>query len=409
MSERLDLTGPAQPAEAAELAELSEQIYRLIDAELPAACALRREIHANPRLSGEEQDTADLICANIGIDFTGIAETGAYTRLGPESGPAIAVRGEMDALPVEEETGVSWASTNGAMHACGHDVHMAGLAAFVRAAKQLRLPVALLPILQPREEKHPSGAYDVRESGLFDAQNVAYAIGVHVHPGVAKGAVATGAGVVNAEAGVLKIRVHGQGGHGAYPHLSRDVVAPLAAIAAGIHEVVRRTVDPMHPALVSVGQMIADGGAANVLPNEGLIHATIRTTRREDTLRLVEALRAMTEQTAAAYNVSGDLEYIFGEPVLANDAALSVAMDQILREKGLEVAAPMRSLGADDFAFFSDAVPSVMAFVGTRAADDTDFLPLHNPRFLPDEDAVRRVAYTMAAGYLAGAELLLAE
>ena len=152
--------------------DFANNLYLLIDSELPAATELRRQLHQNPCVSGQEQPTTDAVISHIGLDFTAVAETGAYHRLaasttsgsahglGSQSGalphplPAVALRGELDALPVTEQTGVPWAATNGAMHACGHDVHLAGLAALVRAAKQLDLPVAMLPILQSREESY---------------------------------------------------------------------------------------------------------------------------------------------------------------------------------------------------------------------------------------------------------------
>lgn len=420
------------------LDDFANNLYRLIDSELPAAAELRRQLHHNPCVSGQEQPTTDAVISHIGLDFTGVAETGAYRRLeavaaGSINGclsdsqaenetrpaPAVALRGELDALPVTEQTGVPWAATNGAMHACGHDVHLAGLAALVRAAKQLDLPVAMLPILQPREESYPSGASDIKDSGLFERENVRFAIGAHVHPGVASGSIATGTGAVNAAAGELHFKITGKSGHGAYPHKSFDVVAPTAQIALGINEVARRTLDPMQPALVSVGQLLIDSGAPNVLPDTGTISATIRTTGLGDAEQLVGALRDFASQVAAAYGASAELQYIEGEPVLFNDGELCAVMDQRLTAAGLQVAPPMRSLGADDFSFFSAAVPSVMAFVGTgrtsdqvaagQNAEQSEFVPLHDPRFLPDDDAIRRVAYTLAAGYLAAAELLLAE
>ena len=185
--------------------------------EIEGAKELRRALHMNPRLSGEESDTTRRVGEAMGISITSIAGTGGWGRVGPCDGPAVALRGELDALPMEEQTGLEWASTNGVMHACGHDVHLAALTAVVRAAKKVRLPYGLVPVLQPREEAYPSGALDVRESGLFIQQSIAHAIGVHVHPGVGVGAVSTGAGFVNADASEIKITLKGQGGHGAYP------------------------------------------------------------------------------------------------------------------------------------------------------------------------------------------------
>ena len=164
-----------------DFSELLDNWLDRLRAQLPAAHALRRAIHANPRVSGDEQATTDAIAQAMGIELDPVAETGAITRLGPTTGPSVALRGELDALPVKEETGVEWASTSGAMHACGHDVHLAALTAVVRAAVDLDLPYGLVPFLQPREETYPSGAQDIKNSGRFADLQVAHAIGAHVH------------------------------------------------------------------------------------------------------------------------------------------------------------------------------------------------------------------------------------
>ncbi|QDZ42874.1 M20 family metallopeptidase [Corynebacterium sp. sy039] len=392
---------------ARDLDSFADKFYELLSAEIGMAQELRKRLHQNPRVSGEESETTQEIIAYTGCEFSTIATTGAYTRIGKKTGPAVAIRGELDALAITEKTGVTWAATNGAMHACGHDVHLAALGAVIRAARQIDLPVALVPILQPREETYPSGALDIKKSGIFEQQNIQYAIGAHVHPSLPCGSVATGAGVVNAAAAEVHFSISGQGGHGAYPHKAKDIVAPTAQIALAIPEVVRRTLDPMNPALVSVGQMIVDSGGANVLPETGKITATMRTTRKNDAETLVQALSELAQGIASAYGVVAKLEYRQGEPVLHNAEELCKEMDVFLRQAGLELAPPMRSLGADDFSFFSAAVPSVMAFVGT-GSEHNMHIHLHDARFLPDEDAVRRVALTMASGYLGAARKILA-
>ncbi|RRJ88295.1 amidohydrolase [Gulosibacter macacae] len=392
-----------------DLSTLARQWHEALVAEGEFARAFRRELHATPRVSGDEADTRDRFAQATGLTVRHVADTGGIGRLGPASGPAIAIRGELDALPVVEATGVEFASTTGNMHACGHDVHLAALAALVRAASTLELPYALIPVLQPREEAYPSGALDIQRSGVLADEGVVHAIGAHVHPRVPRGSVATGAGAVNAAAGELEVIVTGKGGHGAYPHHASDVVAALSSIALGLPEVVRRTVDPLAPALLSVGRLIADSGAANVLPAEGRLLATVRTTGIGDAQRIADAVARFAEGQAASYGVTATTRHTEGEPVLANDAALSQAIDRLLPGFGLVPAEPMRSLGADDFSFFSEEFPSVMCFVGVGDADDLMAGPsLHDSTFLPDEDAVLRVANTMLAGYLAAVESIRA-
>lgn len=386
-------------------AQLLAQLVTEIENEREFALQLRRELHQHPRLSGDEADSRDRIARATELDFTPVAETGGYCRFGPADGPAVAIRGELDALPVSEQTGLSWAATNGAMHACGHDVHMAALATFVRAAKRVTLPYAVVPLLQPREEAYPSGASDICDSGVLDTLNVAHVIGAHVHPRVLAGQVATGAGAVNAASGEIRIEVEGRTGHGAYPHDAADVASALAAIALGLPEVLRRTVNPLFPALLSVGRMVADSGAANVLPGKGTLHAMLRTTQNEDAAVIGDAVAEFARHQAEAYGVTAATTVVQGEPVLFNDAALCDALESRLPEAELAVAPAMRSLGADDFSFYSQQYPSTMSFVGVATPDTVEDGPsLHDATFLPDDDAVLRVAKTMACGYVAAVQ-----
>lgn len=381
---------------------LIQQWLDALGTELDGAKDLRKALHRAPQVSGDERETAELVAKAMEIEVARSAETGGVGRIGPESGPAIGLRGELDALPVIEATGVEWASSNGAMHACGHDVHLAALAAVVRAAKSLDLPYGLAAVLQPREEAYPSGAHDLVNEHVLERYGITHMIGAHVHPGVPVGSVATGGGFVNAAAGELDIRVMGRGGHGAYPHKGVDVATAVAQIVTGIPETLRRNINPMDPSLVSVGTIHVGSGASNVLPKYGRIFATIRTTSSAEGRRLAGAIASFAEHQALAFGCTAELTHTEGEPALINDAELAGQMDLALETLGLDHTEPMRSLGADDFSFYGEAVPSVMSFVGVTGNE----VSLHDPMFLPEEDAIERVAKTFIAGYLAGARLL---
>lgn len=391
------------------LTDLAERWNRGLDRELPAAIALRQELHREPCVSGAEHPAARRIADALrdALAFEAVADAGGVGRLGPADGPAVGVRAELDALPVTELSGAPYASTNGAMHACGHDVHQAALVALVRAADGLDLPLGLVALLQPREESYPSGALDMVESGVLDRFEIAHVIGAHVHPGVRQGAVASGAGFINAAADEIEIRLHGRGGHAAYPHEATDTVAAIAQVATAIPEVVRRTVSPLRPAIISIGTLAAGEGAANVLPAEARIFATMRTTDPSDREPLFDAVRHMAERVADAYGVRADVTRIEGEPALINDAGLASGADDWLARLGVDGAEPMRSLGADDFSYFCDAVPSLMMFVGVDTPGHDPQPSLHDPRFLPDDSAVAAVARALLAGYLAAAERIL--
>ncbi|MFE6735223.1 M20 family metallopeptidase [Microbacterium sp. NPDC057650] len=393
-----------------DLPTLATRWLTALDAVLPAARALRRELHADPHVSGHEAPTRDRLVAAMSdvTSFTPMTDAGAVGRIGPAEGPAIALRAELDALPVAEQTGASFASTNGTMHACGHDVHQAALVALMRAAHRVDLPFGLVGLLQPREETSPPGAQEMVEAGVIEQYGIAHVIGAHVHPGVTPGAVAAAGGFVNAAADEIDIRIEGRGGHGAYPHLASDAVAAIAHIAIGIQEVVRRTITPVRPALITVGTMNAGHGVANVLPAQAHIRATMRTTDVRDRTALFEAVRTMAERTAEAYGTTATATLIDGQPALINDHDLALGISGWLTRLGIPGDEPMRSLGADDFAYFCEAVPSAMLFVGVETAGEEPQPTLHHPRFLPDESAVDVTAHALLAGCLAAAERLLA-
>lgn len=391
------------------LTELAARWNLALENELPAAQQLRRELHAVPRLAGQEHPVTARLAQALSNSFRcePVADSGAIGLIGPERGPAVALRAELDALPLTEQTGAPFTSTNGAMHACGHDVHQAALVALLRSARDLDLPVGLVGLFQPREESYPSGALDVVKAGVLERFTIAHVIGVHVHPGVRTGAVASGGGFINAAADEIEIRVEGRGGHAAYPHEASDVVAAIAHIALAIPEVVRRTVSPLHPAIISIGTLSAGEGAANVLPAEARIFATMRTTDSADRDSLLRAVREMAQRVAESFDTQATVERVEGEPVLVNDPGLATVADDWLTRLGIDGAEPMRSLGADDFSYYCDAVPSLMMFAGVETPRQDPQPGLHHPCFLPGDDSIGLVARALMAGYLAAAENVL--
>lgn len=392
-----------------ELTDLATRWGAALERTLPDAVALRRELHAAPRVSGSEHPVTARIARELEsvIRFEPVAEAGGLGRMGPQHGPSIALRAELDALPMTEESGATFSATGDAMHGCGHDVHQAALVAVLTAAVDLPLPVGLVAMLQPREETYPSGALDIVRGGVLPQQEIAHVIAAHVHPGVPVGAVAVGGGFINAAADEIEVRVVGRGGHGGYPHEGADTVAAIAHIAIAVPEVVRRTVAPLHPAIISVGTLSAGEGAANVLPAAASLRATMRTTDPADREPLFEAVRSMAERIAEAFGTRAEVARTVGEPVLVNDSNLALGADDWLAQLGVDGAEPMRSLGADDFSYFSEAVPSLMMFVGVETTGREPQPPLHDARFLPGDEAVGAVARALLAGYLAAAERVL--
>jgi amidohydrolase len=382
---------PGQPAGG-----LAPALTALLAAELPAAIELRHDLHQHAELSGAEARTAATAAAALGApDAPAVAGTGRLIRIGPRAGPAVAIRAELDGLPITEESGAPWASTNGAMHACGHDVHLAALAAVGRAARQAELPAAVLAVLQPREETSPSGAQDIAGDASFRAQRPAAMIGVHLQHQFPAGTVAAAAGTVNAATDDFEITVTGTGGHAGYPQLAADPVLALCQSVVALQHLVSRRIDPTHAAVVSVGALRA-GQAANVIPATATAAGTIRTLAAADREFLRAAVPETVADTCRAYGCHGAVTLTPAEPALVNDPALTAACQPLLRDAGFRVDTEFRSCGADDFSYYSAVVPSVMLFVGSGTP-----VSLHHPRFRPPDDAVGQVAAAMLAGYLA--------
>ncbi|WP_087622680.1 M20 family metallopeptidase [Aeromicrobium sp. PE09-221] len=381
---------------------MSERLWEALDRHLPAAIELRRELHRDPELSGEESITRDRVLAAFGVTSEPhkVAETGAVVRVGGP-GPAIGLRGELDALPVTETTGYAWASRNdGIMHACGHDVHLSALVAVVRAIDEIGGDFPLLAVLQPREETYPSGAQDIAANGVLVKEDCQAMIGVHVQPTLDDGVVACVPGAVNASSDEFVIVIEGQPGHAAYPHLTRDPLLAAAHLVVALQAVVSRGVDPMASAVLGVSSFSA-GDAANVVPGTARVSGTLRSLDDHTRDLLQSRLRDTADHIAHSHGCLADTRLTVGEPVLRNDPALAAATNARLTARGIEVSRSLRSLGADDFAFFAECWPSIMLFVGTSSTER-----LHSPTFLPPDGAVRAVAEAMLSAYLGTCDAL---
>ncbi|MEU8251837.1 M20 family metallopeptidase [Nonomuraea sp. NPDC048916] len=384
-------------------ARLAARLLPALEKELPAAGELRRRLHARPDLSGQEKPTRDLVLAELpGREVHKVAGTGALVRVGGP-GPAVAIRAELDALAVTEQTGVVWASTRpGRMHACGHDVHLAALVALSRAVEATRDAVPLVAVLQPREETYPSGARDIAESPLLAGQRLTAVIGAHVQPTLPSGEVAATPGTVNAAADEFTIVVNGRGGHAAYPHLTSDPVLALAHVIVALQRVVSRDVDPTSSAVLGVSTLAA-GSAPNVVPDEASASGTLRSMSDGVRERVHARLTEVAGLVAQAHGCEATVTITHGEPVLHNDPDLAARAGAHLGTLGLTPSRTLQSFGADDFSYLSAVLPGLMMFVGVG---DGTGARLHGSRFLPDDDAVRNVALAMLAGYLAAAEAM---
>ena len=383
--------------------DLLRTLLDLLTEELSQAIELRERLHAMPEPSHKERVTAHLVAQALGAGgVESVARTGLLARVGPP-GEAVAVRAELDALPIEEETGASFAATNGFMHACGHDVHMAALAALFRAAGGAAesLPKSLVALLQPSEEAYPAGADLIVREGVL-AEGTGAVVAVHVHPEVPWGSVSVEAGPVNASSDNLRIVLEGSGGHGAYPHRAHDPILALSHVVVALQALVSRRLDPMHAAVFSVGWVRA-GSAENVIPGTAEVGGTLRALDPEDREPLRKMAHEIVAHTAQAHGCTARVEVTEGEPATVNDPALAEAARSLLPEAGLEVGPAMRSCGSDDFGFYGLTSPTLMMFVGLRGAPGTPNVPLHHPRFLPTGETVGAVARAQAVAFVAAA------
>jgi amidohydrolase len=387
------------PESPETLARLSAAIER----ELPRAVELRHRLHAHPELAHAEHETAAAVAGELPVACERVAQTGLIARVGRAEAAAVAVRAELDGLPIAERTGAPFSAGGATMHACGHDVHMAALTALARAAHALgdALPAPLLAVLQPSEEAYPSGAQQLLEP-LRELAPAAI-VAAHVHPELPWGALALDPGAINASCDLFAIEVAGEPAHGAYPHRGRDPILALAAIVLALHAQLGRRIDPVHAATLTVG-VLEGGSAENVIPARARARGALRAHRPEDRLALRRLLEEVVVGVASAHGCDGAVELTPGEPALLNDPAIVARARELLPGAGLSPAPQWRSAGSDDFAFFTDlGVPLAMGFLGLRGAPGFDPRPLHHPELLVPDEAVGALARALAVLYLAAA------
>ena len=357
--------------------------------ELAALLDLRRHLHAHPELSGAEHLTAALVAGDLrrlGWRVQeGVGRTGVLAELGPSSGRAIGLRVDMDALPIEECTGLAYASTTpGLMHACGHDIHTAvglGVAMLLAPlAGQLSGTVRLL--FQPAEET-AEGARWMLAAGAIEGLSAL--LGLHVFPSIAVGSIGVRHGALTAAAAELELEVLGEAGHGARPHQSVDAIWIAARLVSGLQEAISRRLDALQPVVLSFGR-IEGGRAFNVIADRVRLLGTLRCLDCE----LYEQLPAWVESTAAAicaaYGGQLKMQWRGIAPPVQNDPQLTrlletIAVEQLGREQVLELAQP--SLGAEDFAHYLNHLPGCMFRLGVAGLDGC--APLHHGGFNPDE------------------------
>jgi len=360
-----------------------------LQALLPELIQLRRHLHRHPELSGHEHQTAALAAGELrrwGWEVReGIGRTGVVAELGPPEAAVVALRVDMDALPIEERTGLSWASTQqGLMHACGHDIHTAvglGVAALLGScADQLTVRVRLL--FQPAEET-AQGAGWMRADGAMEG--VAALFGVHVFPSIAVGRVGVRSGSLTAAAGELEIEVLGESGHGARPHQSTDAIWIAARVVSGLQEAISRRLDPLHPVVVSFGK-IEGGKAFNVIADHVRLVGTVRCLDPGVHERLPGWIDDTVQALCRGHGGEARVHYRRIAPPVHNDPELTrlvaAAAVDLLGEAQVEWL-EQPSLGAEDFAELLEGHRGTMFRLGVAGPEGCT--PLHSNSFTPDE------------------------
>src|SRR5215210_7688365 len=362
--------------------------------------ALRRDIHREPELGFDTEKTAEKVLAaldGLPLDLeTGVAQNGIVATLrGEGEGPTVGLRADMDALPIEEETGLPFASEiEGRMHACGHDGHTSMLvgAAHALSGMRDRLGGTVKFVFQPAEEGGGGGGVMVDEGVADDLSSI---FALHVWPGLPFGKVATKAGPIMAAADAFEMEIRGSGGHGAMPHLAADAVVIAAQLVTALQTVVSREVDPVQPAVLTVGE-IGAGTAFNVIPEKARLGGTVRTLDPDLRESMPERIEALARGVAKGMRGDAYLDYTFSYPVTTNEEgaaarALGVAGELFGQESVLELPNP--SMGAEDFSYFLERVPGAFIWLGVGE----DVSGLHTPQFAFDEEILPRGSALLAA------------
>ena len=351
---------------------------------------LRRHIHAHPELSGLENQTAILISGylkNIGWNVTeSIGRTGVVADFGPLDKGIIGLRVDMDALPIFEETKLSFSSkVDGVMHACGHDLHISIGLGVAKIVKDLKLNFGTRIIFQPAEEI-ASGARWMIKDGVTNG--LTYILGVHVYPDLSVGTIGIKEGSLTAAAGELKVEVKGKSGHGARPHEGVDAIWVASKIISGIQELITRKLDPLDPVVITFGK-INGGNAYNVLAEKVNLIGTVRCTN----VKLFKNIGNWLNEniSSLAKSCGADAKVIFKEitPPVNNNSEVN----RVLRNSGISVLGQENvielqkpSLGAEDFAEFLNEIPGAMFRLGVSSSNGC--APLHSSKFDPDERAI---------------------
>jgi amidohydrolase len=378
---------------------LKDKLQILARAYHQDAISLRRHLHQHPELSFQEVETGHWVAdqlAALGIEHQhGIAENGVVgiIRGNKSSDKVVALRADMDALPIQEENDKPYKSQrDGIMHACGHDAHTASLLVTARLLQEMRdeFGGTVKLIFQPAEEKIPGGASIMIKEGVLENPDPICIFGQHVHPPLEAGKIGMKPGIYMASADEIYVTVKGKGGHGATPNRCIDPVLIASHIIIALQQIVSRNADPTLPSVLTFGKINSKGGATNIIPDEVYLEGTFRTLdeswREEAHQRMIK----MAQSIAEGMGGSCDFRIDRGYPVLFNDEKLTAkawlyAIEYLGKENVVEL--PLR-MTAEDFAYYSQHIPACFYRLGTGNAAKKTTSALHTSTFDIDEDSL---------------------
>lgn len=378
---------------------MKEKIQELAHKYHSDTVQLRRHLHMHPELSFEEVNTGKFVAAQLsamGIEHKhGVADNGIVALIKGKNPRkrVVALRADMDALPILEANNVPYKSKNeGVMHACGHDVHTSSLLGTVRILHELRdqFEGTVKCLFQPGEEKLPGGASLMIQAGALENPRPASIFGQHVHPPLRAGMIGLKAGIYMASADEIYVTVKGRGGHGAMPQDCIDPVVITAQIIVALQQVVSRYADPAVPSVLTFGKINSTGGATNVIPNEVKMAGTFRTMHEKWRAEAHKRMKKMAESIAKGYGAACEFHIIKGYPVLFNHEELTRrtkawAIEFLGKDKVVDL--PLR-MTAEDFAYYSQVMPACFYRLGTGNPERGITSPIHTDTFDIDEAAL---------------------